>query len=304
MSHEDPRGSIGFLLHFRESPESPALRRALEVVEGAGLRSFLAQSNAEEVLDRELARARLLVTVGGDGTLLYSARRAAPRGVPLLGVNRGQLGFLTNVEMAEMPQALESFIRGECEIDRRRTLAAEIRAPGEPGPVQTLEVAVNELVVKTEGVNLVRMEVRSDHQSVGLFDADGMIIATTFGSTAYSFSAGGPPVDSRVPALILTPLNPHALVSRSLVVPDFLDVSLSFQRGRAMVAGDGQVWGHLEVGWELRTKPGPELRLVRPPGTPGFFERLRSKTGYGTVLKLPYEEQGEATASGSGWRLR
>lgn len=296
MTEADPQGSIGFLLHFRESPESPSLRAAIELLEGAGVRSWIAQSNAEEVLGRELSGARLLVTVGGDGTLLYSARRAAPRGVPLLGVNRGQLGFLTNVEMAQLPEALEAFLSGDYQTDRRRTLAGEIRGGRGGEPPRTLEVAVNEIVVKTDGVNLVRMEVRSDHQLVGTFDADGMIIATTFGSTAYSFSAGGPPVDSRVPALVLTPLNPHALVSRSLVISDNLDVAISFERGRALVAADGQVWGEIEAGSQLLAKRGPELRLVRTSKSPGFFERLRSKTAFGTVLKLPYEEAGPARA--------
>lgn len=285
-----PLGSIGFLLHFREAPDSPNLQRAMAVAESAGMRPWVAQAEAEAMLARELRTARLLVAIGGDGTLLYSAQRAAPRGVPLLGVNRGQLGFLTNVEMAQLPGAMEAFIAGDFQVDRRRTLRGELR--GSPGGAveQTLEVAVNEIVVKTEGVSLVRLEVTCDDQLVGIFDSDGLVVATSVGSTAYSLSAGGPPVDSRVPALVLTPLNPHALISRSLVIPDTLDVRITVQRGRAMAAADGRVWGHLEGGWELTVKRGPELSLIRPPGTPGFFQRLRSKTGFGGVLKLAQEE--------------
>lgn len=297
MSPVDSSGSIGFVLHFRESADSPTLRRAMAVVEDAGLRPWVAQANSEEMLARELSSARLLVAVGGDGTLLYSAQRAAPRGVPLLGVNRGQLGFLTNVEMSQLPAALEAFIRGDFQTDRRRSLRAEMRSERGGTPVEILEVAVNEIVVKTEGVNLLRMEVNSDDQLVGAFDADGLILATSIGSTAYSLSAGGPPVDSRVPALVLTPLNPHALTSRSLVIPDTLDVRIGFERGRAAVAADGRLWGHLEAGWELIAKRGPELHLIQPPGTPGFFQRLRSKTGFGTVLKSPYEDPEAAPVS-------
>lgn len=293
----DGVSSIGFLLHFRESQESPTLRRARDVAENAGLRTWLAQTDAEAVLARELTTSRLLVAIGGDGTLLYSAQRAAPKGVPLLGVNRGQLGFLTNVEMAQLPDAIEAFVVDNFQTERRRTLRGEVRSGAGEAISETLEVAINEIVVKTEGVNLVRLEVTSDDQLVGIFDADGVVVATSVGSTAYSLSAGGPPVDSRVPALVLTPLNPHALISRSLVIPDTLDVRITVQRGRAVAAADGRVWGQLETGWELTVKQGPELSLIRPPGTPGFFQRLRSKTGFGAVLKLAQEEAQSASVA-------
>ncbi|MGC1910168.1 MAG: NAD(+)/NADH kinase, partial [Candidatus Dormiibacterota bacterium] len=222
---------------------------------------------------------------------------AAPKGVPLLGVNRGQLGFLTNVEMAQLPDAIEAFVTDNFQTERRRTLCGEIRSVTGGAVQESLDVAVNEIVIKTEGVSLVRLEVTSDDQLVGIFDADGLVVATSVGSTAYSLSAGGPPVDSRVPALVLTPLNPHALISRSLVIPDTLDVRITVQRGRAVAAADGRVWGQLESGSELTVKQGPELSLVRPPGTPGFFQRLRSKTGFGAVLKLAQEEAPSATVA-------
>ncbi|HUY09518.1 MAG TPA: NAD(+)/NADH kinase [Candidatus Dormibacteraeota bacterium] len=297
MSGGDRAASIGFLLHFRESQESPTLRRARDVAEDHSFRTWLAQTDAETVLARELTTARLLVAIGGDGTLLYSAQRAAPKGVPLLGVNRGQLGFLTNVEMAQLPDAIEAFVTDNFQTERRRTLRGEIRSTAGGAVAESLAVAINEIVIKTEGVSLVRLEVTSDDQLVGIFDADGLVVATSVGSTAYSLSAGGPPVDSRVPALVLTPLNPHALISRSLVIPDTLDVRITVQRGRAVAAADGRIWGQLETGSELTVKQGPELSLVRPPGTPGFFQRLRSKTGFGAVLKLGQEEAPSATVA-------
>lgn len=297
LSGSDLSASIGFLLHFNESQASPTLRRARDVAEQASLRTWVAQTDAEVILGRELATARLLVAIGGDGTLLYSARRAAPKGVPVLGVNRGQLGFLTNIEMAQLPDAIASFITNDFHTDRRRTLRGEIRKEASAAPQEVLDVAINEIVVKTDGVNLVRLEVFSDDQLVGVFDADGLVVATSVGSTAYSLSAGGPPVDSRVPALVLTPLNPHALLSRSLVIPDTLDVRITVLRGRAVAAADGGIWGQLAAGSELTVKRGPELSLVRTRETPGFFQRLRSKTGFGAVLKLTQEEGESATVA-------
>ncbi|MGH7691729.1 MAG: NAD(+)/NADH kinase [Candidatus Dormibacteria bacterium] len=295
MKAPDHGASIGFLLHFRESLESATLAEAREIAEAAQLRTWVAQAEAESVLARELRSARLLVAIGGDGTLLYAAKRAAPRGVPLLGVNRGQLGFLTTVEMAQLPEAIESFVKDRVQIEHRRTLRGEVRERVAGGVRAGVEVAVNEIVVKSEAVNLVRLEVTCDDQLVGVFDSDGMVVATSVGSTAYSLSAGGPPVDSRVPATVLTPLNPHALISRSLVIPDTLDVRIVVRRGRALAAADGEVWGQLETGAELIVKRGPDLSLARPPGNPGFFHRLRSKTGFGVVLKLAPEE-GETAA--------
>jgi len=282
------RDAIGFLLHLRASPHSPALLRALEVVRAAGLEPVVAQVRPEGPILAQADRLRLLVSIGGDGTLLFAARLAAPSGIPLLGVNRGQLGFLTSVELDELPTAITAFIESRCRTEMRRTLRAAISGPQPDGLGAELSVAVNEVVVKAEGFSLIRMRLTTDHQVVGEFDADGMIVATSIGSTAYSLSAGGPPLDPEVAALVLTALNPHALVSRSLVIPDSLDVAIEVVLGEAGVAADGISWGRMRAGSRLVVGRGPQLAFIRPPGTPGFFERLRVKTGFGTVLKLPY----------------
>ncbi|MHB8311820.1 MAG: NAD(+)/NADH kinase [Candidatus Dormibacteria bacterium] len=296
------RDAIGFLLHLRALPESPALLQALAVVRAAGLEPVVAQLRPEGQMRAHSDRLRLLVSVGGDGTLLFAARLAAPFGVPLLGVNRGQLGFLTSVELDELPMAITAFIEGRCRTDLRGTLRATISAPQADGLDAELPVAVNEVVVKADGFSLIRMRLTTDHQVVGEFDADGMIVSTSIGSTAYSLSAGGPPLDPEVAALVLTALNPHAFVSRSLVIPDSLDVVIEVIRGEAGVAADGLSWGRMRAGSRLLVGRGPNLAFVRPPGTPGFFERLRVKTGFGTVLKLPYTSD-RPVGSGAGAAL-
>lgn len=288
------RDVIGFLLHLRASPQAPALLQAVALIHAAGLEPVVTQLRPEGQI-RDLAdRLRLLVSIGGDGTLLFAARLAASAGIPLLGVNRGQLGFLTSVELEELPAAVTAFLAGSCRTDSRRTLKASIAGPDPAGPGAELPVAVNEVVVKADGFSLIRMRLTTDHQMVGEFDADGLIVATSIGSTAYSLSAGGPPLDPAVAALVLTALNPHALVSRSLVIPDSLDVVIEVVRGEAGVAADGRSWGRMLPGSRLVVARGPELAFIRPPGTPGFFERLRVKTGFGTVLKLPYASDGSA----------
>ena len=284
--------AIGFLLHLRASPQSPALLQAVEVARAAGFLSVVAQVRPEGLIRSHADSLRLLVSIGGDGTLLFAARLAAPLGIPLLGVNRGQLGFLTSVELDELPAAITAFVGGDCRTDLRRSLRASITGPDRDSAAGELPVAVNEVAVKADGFGLIRMRLTTDHQLVGEFDADGLIVATSIGSTAYSLSAGGPPLDPAVAALVLTALNPHALISRSLVIPDTLDVVIEVLRGEAGVAADGRGWGRMEAGSRLVVGRGPQLAFIQPPGTPGFFERLRAKTGFGTVLKLPYASDG------------
>ncbi len=294
-------GSVGFVLHFRESGKDGILREAMDVVEGKGLSAWVAQHDSADVVASHGRDTRLLVAVGGDGTLLYTASLAAGRRVPVLGVNRGQLGFLTNVEYPKMAEAVADFCAGDYVIERRATLRG--LAAGDARPPQAVPLAVNEVVVKAEGVNLIRMRVGYGRELLGDFDADGLIVSTSSGATAYSLSAGGPPVDPRVPARVITALNPHALVGRSLIVPEHEDVVVDLRRGAAMLAADGRMWGTMEEGGRLTIAAGPELLLVAPRGTPGFFQRLRAKTGFGTVLKLPYDDEGADTGYfGSGGR--
>lgn len=289
MTDAGARGTIFFLLHFRESRESLALRAAVERSAEAGFDAVVSQAEPERDIARHAESTRMLVSVGGDGTLLYAARMAAPRHIPVLGVNRGQLGFLTAVEMEQMPAAVTEFGAGRCRAEARPTLRAAVEPGASKGAAAQVEVAVNEVVVKADGFNLVHLQVTAGGDRLGDFDADGMIVATSIGSTAYSLSAGGPPLDPGVPGMVVTALNPHGLSSRSLVIPDEFEVVIDVVRGAAGVAADGTPWGRVEEGGRLVLRRGPTLTLLRPPGSPGFFERLRSKTGYGRVLKLPYD---------------
>ena len=289
---------VAFLLHPREAASSPLVVEAERRCRAAGVEPVVVQSAPEDELSALAGRTRLLVSVGGDGTLLYAARMAGPLGIPVLGVNRGQLGFLTSVEMEGLPAALSAYFEGRCATVVRPTLSASLLTAA--GTLTaSLPLAVNEVLVRADAFNVIRMRVRTDHQLVGEFDGDGIIVASSLGSTAYSLSAGGPSLDPAVPALVVTPLNPHSLGHRSLVIPDTLDVSVELVRGVGTLAADGRVWHPLLAGGRFVVGRGPHLQLVQPPGTPGFFERLRSKTGFGTVLKLEVDDPEEASPAGA-----
>jgi NAD+ kinase len=271
---------IGFLLHPGEQHAAePAAERARQL----GFDVWIEVREPEATMAAHAAATELLVTIGGDGTFLYGARLAAPRGIPVLGVNRGRLGFLTDVEVADLSGALEAFAAGRYHTQRRSMLEATVPGEGDSQPWQTL--ALNEVAVKSGGVAVARIRVEQDGELLGDFDADGVVIATATGSTAYALSAGGPPIDPRVRAVVVVPLAPHAVISRAIVLPEVVTLRVTVERGRVNVAADGISEIRLRDGAEMIITPGPELAFVRFDDSPSFLRRLRDKVRFGLPLK-------------------
>jgi NAD+ kinase len=286
--------SIGFLLHPREDARSELVEAAVQLAQRHGFDTWVGVGHPEaEVIDHSAGTA-LLITLGGDGTFLYGARLAAPLGIPVLGVNRGQLGFLTDIEVGQLHHAIDDFVAGRHRIQRRSLL--ELVAPAADGPPFTA-LALNEVVVKSASVILARIRVEADEELLGEFDADGVIIATATGSTAYALSAGGPPVDPRVRALVVVPLAPHAVLTRAVVVPEAVAVHVTLLHGRALAAADGHLERVVDEGSRLTIRPGPEVQVVQIEGSPSFLRRLREKVHFGMPLK-------ESLEDGTGYRLR
>jgi NAD+ kinase len=201
----------------------------------------------------------------------------------VLGVNRGRLGFLTDVEVADLPHALQEFAAGRFHTQRRSMLEAVVPGDGDAAPWETL--ALNEVAVKSGGVAVARIRVEQDGELLGDFDADGMVIATATGSTAYALSAGGPPIDPRVRAIVVVPLAPHAVISRAIVLPEMVTLRITVERGRVNVAADGIAEIRLRHHAEMFVRPGPELAFVRFDDSPSFLRRLREKVRFGLPLK-------------------
>ncbi len=178
----------------------------------------------------------------------------------------------------------------------------EITLDPADGPV----LAINEIVVRARDVNVVRLRVDVDGDLLGAFDADGVVVATATGSTAYALSAGGPPVDPRVRAVIVVPLAAHAVISRPVVIPERLDVRVTVERGRVFVAADGRSVAWLADGGSIVVKPGPELEVVRFADSPSFNSRLRQKFRYGIphkdLLLEPLEDEPPAATGTRGER--
>ena len=239
--------------------------------------------------DRRLShpdQVDVLLALGGDGTLLRAARFLAGASVPILGVNLGKLGFLTACSHDEFPVAFQAFARGAYAVEPRLVLEATTAgAGGEPG-VQLR--ALNDVVVHKGGfARVLRLRVFADDELVGAFAADGVVIATPTGSTAYSLSANGPVVVPSLDTILVTPVAPHTLALRPTILPadTVLRIEVEDAPDEVLVTSDGQVGTSLGRGQHLvvRRSAAP-VRLVRFDGH-SFFTRLRRKLGWGGLVE-------------------
>jgi NAD+ kinase len=223
----------------------------------------------------------LVVVLGGDGTLLSAARAIGRREITLFPVNLGGLGFLTAITIDELFPELQRALRGEHRIAKRRLLAVEVERDGE---VCSSYDALNDAVLtKSALARMIDLDTHVDEQFVARYKADGLIIATPTGSTAYSLSAGGPIIFPAVPAICLTPICPHMLTNRPVLVPETSVIRvLSYGPDESVfLTIDGQVGGPLREGDAVVCRSShAALHLVRPPRMM-FFDVLREKLKWG-----------------------
>ena len=227
----------------------------------------------------------LIVILGGDGTLLGMARRIAQSGrdVPILGVNFGSLGFLTETRIDELLPSLEAVIAGTAIIDHRTMLAAEMHRDSK-GP--DARVVLNDVVFTKAALSrIIELTIVVGDNLVTKVKADGLIVATATGSTAYNLAAGGPIVHPRVDALVLTPIAPHTLTNRPIVVPatEIIEVSptVADAKDEIFVTYDGQQGYPLHAGDVVRIRRSERaLQLVKAPAR-NYFELLREKLKWG-----------------------
>jgi len=223
----------------------------------------------------------LVIVAGGDGTLLSAARLAGPLGIPILGVNFGGLGFMTELQPEELYTALERVLRGEYEIEEREALRVRFRRGRKIlGEYALLNDAV---VTKTALARMLVIELRIDAELVATYTSDGLIIATPTGSTAYNLSAGGPILDPRMSAFVIAPICPHAMSYRPLVVPGsvHIEVTLRSLTEEAYLTLDGQVGFPMrQLDAILVDRHPRSVRLLRVAHR-GFFEVLQRKLHWG-----------------------
>ncbi len=217
---------------------------------------------------------------GGDGTLLYAARLIGTSGVPILGINLGSLGFLTEVKLEKTHEAFEVLLSGRHQLEERVLLDVEVEREGR---VAGQYLALNDAVINKNALaRIIDLEVTVNSRPVLHTRADGLILSTPTGSTAYSLAAGGPILHPKLDAIIIAPICPHTLSNRPLVVPDRESMEICLSRGaEVMLTVDGQVGMPLLQQDRVKIRRAQStLRLVLPFGN-NFFELLREKLRWG-----------------------
>jgi NAD+ kinase len=259
--------------------------RGIEAIFESATAALMSSADGHRVADKLalVEMVDMVVVLGGDGTLLSMADciAAAGKSIPILGVNFGSLGFLTEVTLPELYQSLETVLAGKARIEERLMLASTVR------PRETINtyVALNDVVVaKTARSRMIDLSVSVGGEFVTRVKADGIIVATPTGSTAYNLAAGGPIVQPTVDALILTPIAPHTLTNRPLIIPASATVRVQPHmegRDEVFVTFDGQAGFQLEEGDEISIcRAERSLRLIHPSAR-SYFEVLRQKLKWG-----------------------
>lgn len=261
--------------HATESAADLAQRLAQLDVEVVVEHSPIPQERRQAVLDNDL-----VVVLGGDGSLLAVAREAAPTGVPVLGVDMGSVGFLAETRYEVLCERLEALLAEDFTIDSRPLLQVSVEREGRQ---QASFVAMNEVAIaRSLTSTLLHLEVSVEGEFVSDYASDGLIIATSTGSTGYSLSAGGPIVDPRLEAMVIVPVCPHTLFTRPVVVAADVEVSVNVRardpcRTEVRLTVDGQISEQLQPGDRVIIgQAGERARLVRLDGET-FYHKLRAK---------------------------
>jgi NAD+ kinase len=274
--------------------------RSAEIAESLReLRGMLEQRGCEVLIERETAsdlglrgvdyaaigaEAKLAIVVGGDGTMLAAARNLVRHHVPLVGVNQGRVGFMTDIGHDDMRSGIGAILDGKYTLEERALLEAEIKRNDKP-VLQT--IALNEAVVgKGSQGRLIEFDLLIDGEFVYTLRADGVIVATPTGSTAYAMSAQGPILHPAVPAFALVPLNPHTLSARPVSVSDRMMIEIVLVRALdARAHFDGFALADMQQGDRLLLKRSADaVRFVHPPGY-SYFATLREKLRWSEVLE-------------------
>ena len=241
-----------------------------ETAANAGLQGYAALDVNEIGRDCDLA-----IVVGGDGTMLGFGRKLAPHGVPLIGINQGRLGFITDIPLDQMQEVLRPMLRGQYEVDDRSLMHGKVWRDGH---CVFDALAMNDVVVnRGSTAGMVELRVEVDGHFVARQRADGLIIATPTGSTAYALSAGGPLLYPNLPSWVMVPIAPHTLSNRPLVLADSGEIGIELMSGDASANFDMQSLASLLVGDRITVRRSAHhARFLHPVGW-SYFDTLRDR---------------------------
>jgi NAD+ kinase len=274
---------IGLIPNLRKGRALETAARLIDLIEQLGRRPVLSPDVA-----RRLGRADLgvegpigpiieaAVVLGGDGTILSAAKPLSQHGTPILGINVGHLGFLAEVEVADMECAVQSLVAGDYWVEERMMLEARVSC----GETEHRWIALNDVVVNRGSLaRVVTLEAFVGEEWIEKFRGDGLIVATPTGSTAYSLAAGGPIISPAVSAMVVTPICPHRLTARAMVLEDAAKVRICVLASgeEVTLSVDGQVGHTLNPGDEVRVCRAPEVTKLVKVKERAFFRAVHSR---------------------------
>lgn len=277
--------TIGIFPNRAKSGVAVVLDKIIKQLRTQSVKVFLPEETAALLGYSELALPRdimknqidLAITLGGDGTLLSTTRDIAAAGIPICGINLGRLGFLTEVELPEVDDKITKLIHRDYEIEERLMLDAIVRKDGHD---RNISSALNDVVITKGGFSrMLRLQLHIDDVFTANYQADGLIIATSTGSTGYSLSAGGPIINPNLKIVLITPICPHTLSARSLIISSDEKVRVTPESANAdvVLTVDGQIVHHLTPGDEVIIKrTAYSAKFVKFAGK-SYYETLRTK---------------------------
>jgi len=271
---------VGLVYHPLNERALNHARRLQQVIEAEGVSAWMCSAWEPDDICRELDDTSLIITAGGDGTILRAAQAVVTRDIPITGVNLGKLGFMTELTTSEAEKKIGLLLKGEGWLDERMVVEAELEQETQEGPSRHHYYALNDVVIARGGIaRIIGIKASIDGDQVASYKADGVIISTATGSTGYALAAGGPILHPQVRSYLLVPIAPHISFHHSLLIPHDSTVTLKLAAHHpATMSIDGHISVALCDGACVTVKSSPRrvrfLRL-RPKGE--FFTTLESK---------------------------
>ena len=259
-----------------------SIQSLIDKYQEKGIQAVLIDSLNNQDTDSKMQNAELIVSIGGDGTMLQSAKLAYQYDLPITGINKGRLGFLTDINPQEANQVLDDIIYGNYTTENRILIEAFISTNSIN---KSIGYAFNDIVInRKETGRMIRVETSIDNSFINTHEGDGFIVATPTGSTAYSLSCGGPILKPDVEALLLVPICPHSLNDRPMVVPSSSEITLRYGSEQDVSAGidlDGDTVYELQIGDKLVIKKAEKTICLIHPENYDYFDNLKSKLLWG-----------------------
>ncbi len=278
--------SVGIIYKYKHETAKKTAYKIKEWLESRGIQVFLKEMPQDDSVGEESpllpTDIERLIVLGGDGTLLGAARKMGIYGIPILGVNLGGLGFLTETSHSELPEMLRLMIENKLDIQERTMLKTTVKR--EEREIFSFSVLNDAVINKRTLARIIDLEVYINKEFLTIFRADGLIISTPTGSTAYNLSAGGPIVHPTVGAFIITPICPFTLSNRPIIVPDssVIEVKIKEKNDSSVVLTlDGQVGFDLKYNDKIMLSKSPYVIRLLKPSNRSYFHILRTKLKWG-----------------------